>query len=86
MPPSEAEYLVPSWVRVRRESFGLLFYDTRSTQLTFVHSGDYLAPPSFTGPRRVLRMGRSPKGRRPAVERLLRNLVAKGLLLAPQTE
>ena len=37
-------YLVPDQVRVRREDFGLLFYDTRSTRLTFVRSGDRLDP------------------------------------------
>mgnify|MGYP000592662781 CR=1 FL=1 len=50
------EYLVPDWVRVRRESFGLLFYDTRSTRLTFVRSGDALEPPAFVGGDRRLRL------------------------------
>ena len=55
VPPAQmTEYLVPEWVRVRRESFGLLFYDTRSTKLTFVRSGGSLTPPPFTGERRVL--------------------------------
>lgn len=49
------EYLVPDWVRVRRESFGLLFYDTRSTRLTFVRSGEALEPPAFVGGDRRLR-------------------------------
>ncbi len=39
---SHPVYLVPEWVRVRSEDFGLLFYDTRSTRLTFVRSGDRL--------------------------------------------
>jgi hypothetical protein len=47
-------YLVPDHVRVRQEDFGLLFYDTRSTRLTFVRSGDRLVPPPFTGERRTL--------------------------------
>jgi putative mycofactocin binding protein MftB len=47
-------YLVPEHVRVRQEDFGLLFYDTRSTRLIFVRSGERLAPPPFTGARRVL--------------------------------
>ncbi|MFH1833766.1 MAG: mycofactocin biosynthesis chaperone MftB [bacterium] len=81
-PGLTTEYLVPDWVRVRREDFGLLFYDTRSTRLTFVRSGDSLAPPPFIGPRRVLRVRPLDEGRRPAVSRLLRNLVAKGLIVA----
>jgi putative mycofactocin binding protein MftB len=33
-------YLLARTVRVRREAFGLLFYDTASTNLTFVKCGD----------------------------------------------
>lgn len=81
-------YLVPEWVRVRQEDFGLLFYDTRSTRLTFVRSGDRLIPPPFTGVRRELRLrgaagpaaGRGPV--EAALSRLLDGLVAKGLLVA----
>ncbi len=80
------EYLVPDWVRVRREDFGLLFYDTRSTRLTFVRSGESLIPPPFTGPRRVLRVGAVEADDRRALERLLKDLVAKGLVVAPAAE
>jgi putative mycofactocin binding protein MftB len=80
------EYLVPDWVRVRRESFGLLFYDTRSTRLTFVRSGDSLAPPPFTGSRRVLCLRSLDEGRRPEVSQLLQSLVAKGLIVAAETQ
>jgi hypothetical protein len=52
-------YRVPDWVRVRPEDFGLLFYDTRSTRLTFVRSGDKLVPPPFVGPCRLLTVRRS---------------------------
>ena len=72
---------MPDWVRVRRESFGLLFYDIRSTRLTYVRSGAGLDPPPFTGPRRVL--GVRPGDREQvALSRLLENLVAKGLIVA----
>jgi putative mycofactocin binding protein MftB len=77
-------YLVPDWVRVRQEDFGLLFYDTRSTRLTFVRSGDRLVPPPFVGTRRMLRI--APAGTAAgdtvdsALARLLDDLVAKGLL------
>lgn len=83
--PASVEYLVPDWVRVRRESFGLLFYDTRSTKLTFVRSGDSLEAPPFTGRRRALEIGSVADGRRPALARLLQNLVAKGLIVAAKT-
>jgi putative mycofactocin binding protein MftB len=76
-----AAYLVPEWVRVRQEDFGLLFYDTRSTRLTFVRCGDRMAPPPFTGRRRELRLagGACPDA---ALIRMLEGLAAKGLLVA----
>jgi putative mycofactocin binding protein MftB len=84
-------YVVPEWVRVRQEDFGLLFYDTRSTRLTFVRSGDRLAPPPFTGERRELRLRGDPgsagrAGPDAALLRLLDGLVAKGLLVAAPRE
>ncbi len=95
-------YLVPDWVRVRPEDFGLLFYDTRSTRLTFVRSGDRLVPPAFTGSVRVLGVradgeagsreapaGAGPSGAGPtgaALSRLLQDLVTKGLLVAAEAE
>jgi putative mycofactocin binding protein MftB len=84
--PRPTTYLVPDWVRVRRESFGLLFYNTRSTKLTFVRSGDALTPPPFAGPDRLLHVGPLPGSRRAAVGRLLENLVDRGLIVATQAE
>lgn len=88
---------MPDWVRVRPEDFGLLFYDTRSTRLTFVRSGDRLVPPAFTGSARVLGVradgeagsreapaGAGPSGA--ALVRVLQDLVAKGLLVAAEAE
>ncbi len=91
---SAGAYPVPDWVRVRQEDFGLLFYDTRSTRLTFVRSGDRLVPPPFTGEARLLRVrsdaaddgGTDPGCSDDALSRLLRGLVAKGLLVAPAEE
>jgi len=80
------EYLVPDWVRVRRESFGLLFYDTRSTRLTFVRSGASLVPPPFTGGRRMLAVNSLGKTPRTALSRLLQDLVAKGLVVADEAQ
>jgi putative mycofactocin binding protein MftB len=77
-----AAYLVPDWVRVRQEDFGLLFYDTRSTRLTFVRSGDRLAPPPFTGERRELRIvSGAGSANDAALDRALSGLVEKGLLV-----
>lgn len=76
------DYLVPDWVRVRREKFGLLFYDTRSTRLTFVRSGDALIPPPFITPPRVLTVAEGFDGRHPALLRVLQDLAARGLVVA----
>jgi hypothetical protein len=93
---------VPDHVRVRQEDFGLLFYDTRSTRLTFVRSGDRLVPPPFTGDQRMLRVAAETGGDEteagggtdvtpgaavdPGLSRLLDGLVAKGLLVPAQAE
>lgn len=79
------EYLVPDWVRARRETFGLLFYDTRTTRLTFVRSADALTPPPFTGGDRRLRMAGRARTEA-SVARLLEGLVAKGLLVSSEGE
>jgi len=84
--PRKTTYLVPDWVRVRRESFGLLFYDTRSTRLTFVRSGDSLEAPPFTGPERVLHVAPLAGGQRLAMSHLLERLVARGLICGPEAE
>ena len=80
------DYVVPSWVRVRREEFGLLFYDTRDTKLTFVRSGSSLAAPSFTGRERRLGVQCESETRERAVGRLLEKLEAKGLVVAVEPE
>lgn len=79
------QYLVPDWVRVRRESFGLLFYDTRSTKLTFVRSGDSLDAPPFTGACRSLAVT-DLDGASPGLSRLLQDLAEKGLIVVATTE
>ena len=81
-PVQSPRYLVPDWVRVREEDFGLLFYDTHSTRLTFVRSGCELIAPPFTGPRRFLGVRGSDNSPDPAVLRLLKSLLAKGLIVA----
>lgn len=81
-----AVYLVPDEVRVRSEDFGLLFYDTRSTTLTFVRSGDGLEAAPFTGERRVLNVVESDENRRATIERLLKSLLAKGLIVVDESD
>ena len=66
---------------MREEDFGLLFYDTHSTRLTFVRSGRDLIAPPFTGPRRILGVRGSADGPSPGISRLLQSLLAKGLIV-----
>jgi putative mycofactocin binding protein MftB len=81
------EFVVPEWVRVRREGFGLLFYDTRSTKLTFVRSGDVLAPVASPAGRPMLRLPTETGSElSPVLSRLLENLVRKGLLVVAKAE
>jgi len=67
---------------VRREEFGLLFYDLKGPKLLFVESGDLLEVGDF-GPASASASalaGRSASARR-RIEGLVRTLVAKGFLL-----
>lgn len=80
------EYVVPPWVRVRPEDFGLLFYDTRSTRLTFVKSGTSLTAPPFTGARRALGVDAAELRGSQILRRLLDNLVVKGLVVADESD
>jgi putative mycofactocin binding protein MftB len=75
------QYVLHPDCRVRRERFGLLFYDLRGPRLLFVESGDLLEPESFatgTPPASVL-AGR-PDSERQRIYRLLHSLAEKGFL------
>ena len=77
-----AEYVLHPDCRVRREEFGLLFYDLRGPKLLFVETGDLLEPDLFeTGRASVEALADRSKPERLRVERLLRSLVQKGFLL-----
>lgn len=75
-------YVLHPDCRVRREEFGLLFYDLKGPKLLFVESGDLLEVGDF-GPASASASalaGRSASARR-RIEGLVRTLVAKGFLL-----
>ena len=75
-------YVVRGTVRVRSEAFGLLFYDTRTTSLTFVRSGETLTvAPGAPGEERELLIA-GWDGRPEATARLLQTLREKGLIRA----
>jgi len=74
-------YALDPACRVRKEKFGLLFYDLRGPRLLFAETGDLLEPehlqPGAQG-KRALR-GRT-LAEQVRVERLLSSLAAKGFL------
>jgi putative mycofactocin binding protein MftB len=76
------QYVLHPDCRVRREEFGLLFYDLKGPKLLFVASGELLEPDAFTpGSASASSLaGRAhPEQRR--IAGLLRTLVVKGFLL-----
>jgi putative mycofactocin binding protein MftB len=76
------QYVLHPDCRVRREEFGLLFYDLKGPKLLFVASGDLLEPDAFragSAPARALAASSTPERRR--IEGLLRTLVVKGFIL-----
>lgn len=50
----DLSYVIPPSVRVRKEAFGLLFYDTEASRLTFVKSKGFLRIGTLPGGRKVI--------------------------------
>jgi putative mycofactocin binding protein MftB len=74
-------YRLSPGVRARRERFGLLFYNSRDTKLTFVKSGEFfdVAPDSECDFRlTVCRDNSEGEGK---IKRLLEALLKKGLIV-----
>jgi putative mycofactocin binding protein MftB len=82
---TRAVYHLSPGVRVRKEDFGLLFYNSRNTNLTFVKSGDWLeiacGPPEDD--RLTVHAASSAEEAR--VERLIEALKRKGLVVEKGT-
>ncbi len=77
-----AAYALHPDCRVRREEFGLLFYDLKGPKLLFVESGDLLEPDALQpGSAAARALAGRPEAERRRVERLLRTLAAKGFVL-----
>lgn len=75
------QYVLHPDCRVRREEFGLLFYDLRGPKLLFVETGDLLAPELFEiGRASVDVLAGKPESVRLQIQRLLRSLVDKGFI------
>jgi putative mycofactocin binding protein MftB len=77
-----SQFRTPDWIRVRPEGFGLLFYDTRSTRLTFVRSDGLLERRHCTMGGQPLTLVEAVTSDDARVDRVLQKLVDKGLLVA----
>jgi putative mycofactocin binding protein MftB len=72
------QYVLHSDCRVRKEEFGLLFYDLRGPKLLFVETGDLLDPALFeAGTASASGVSKSERLR---IERLLRSLLDRGFI------
>jgi putative mycofactocin binding protein MftB len=74
-------YHISPSVRVRREVFGLLFYNSRDTKLTFVKSGDLLDIGTLSPGSPGLTLHRDNSEREVKVRRVLETLLKKGLII-----
>lgn len=78
-------YRLSTWARARQEQFGLLFYDTRSTTMTFVRSGGALVAPPFDDRTRPLRIAARSEAEQARLIGVLDHLEAKGLVVATES-
>jgi putative mycofactocin binding protein MftB len=72
-------YVVSPHVRVRKEEFGLLFYNTQNTRLTFVRSGGLFEIKTLTRGEKTIIAANEATDRR-KLKKTLDNLVNKGLI------
>ena len=74
-------YRLADNVRVRKESWGLLFYSPPRHKVCFVRSGDWLSPDSFTGEWTVAGLAENIAGRTGTsagvIERSLRKMTGQ---------
>ena len=73
-----SEYVVSPHIRVRKETFGLLFYNTQNTKLTFVKSGDIFQIECLPQGKKIVSIahGASIQG----LKKTLDSLMNKGLI------
>ncbi|OPY67951.1 MAG: hypothetical protein A4E57_02002 [Syntrophorhabdaceae bacterium PtaU1.Bin034] len=76
-------FILSKGVRARQEAFGLLFYNSADTKMTFVKSGDLLSIEKHKRFSRLKLNGK--KGEEEALKRLLDVLLKKGLIFEART-
>jgi len=70
----EKRYVLHPMCQVRKEAFGLLFYDLRGPRLLFAETGELLEPADLEAGVRVEGVAGRGKGSRASAERLARLL------------
>ncbi|MFH1114942.1 MAG: mycofactocin biosynthesis chaperone MftB [Pseudomonadota bacterium] len=73
----ESMYRLWDGVQVRREKFGLLFYDYRGPKLYFLPSKDLLAPDFFKGRQTARDLVESIRTRKGLPEKMVRERVSE---------
>lgn len=72
-------YTISPPVRVRKEAFGLLFYNTEESKLIFVKSGDNLQIKTFPPGKKMIAASMKPETQ-VKVRKLLDHLIKKRLI------
>jgi putative mycofactocin binding protein MftB len=77
--PEDAHYTISPHVRVRKEAFGLLFFDTEHSRLTFVKSGNLLQIKALPNGAKSIAAARDPQTQA-RMRKLLNHLKKKRLI------
>ena len=72
------QYGISPHIRVRKEAFGLLFYNTQNTKLTFVKSGDIFQIERLPRGRKIISVANGASQFK--LKETLDSLVQKGLI------
>lgn len=78
---SVISYGLAPGVSVRKESFGLLFYNAKDTNLTFVKSGDLIDPEYLCEDRHESEFYRWGIGANEMTRKILAQIVDRGLVV-----
>jgi putative mycofactocin binding protein MftB len=77
---TEQHYQLAPGIRARKEAFGLLFYNSKDTNLTFVKSGNLLNIERLPGNQSIL-ITECSKIEENKITRLMNVLLEKGLIV-----
>lgn len=81
---SNIVYKLAKGIKVREESFGLLFYSTQNTNLTFIESGTLIRVDKLEKETTEADLLGASEEENKRIKEILRNLTKRGLLLGEQ--